>query len=261
MSVLKQFLDGSFRIFDAATLKGFYFLPFLAASLYLLISEDEQHKRFNRRMLVPCAVGFVLLMSPLFGRMAMSHSTDQMTRFYWTIPFSVVVIYCFVEILYCIRRPITKVVVLCVAVLGLMCFSRQDNLTAPKVGQGWPYVKAENLYKLPNEVYEVCNIIRDQQNGEECYAVMPHALAMNARQYDASILMPYGSYRREESDIFQTINADEINLNDVAQLAQTENWDYIVLEQEKITGGKLPDYAELATVPCGEITYVIYQRR
>ena len=84
---------------------------------------------------------------------------------------------------------------------------------------------------------------------------------MNARQYDASILMPYGSYRREGSDIFQTINADEINLNDVAQLAQTENWDYIVLEQEKITGGKLPDYAELATVPCGEITYVIYQHR
>lgn len=261
MNLLKKVIDASFRIFDAATLKGVYFLPFLAACLYLLISEDEQHKRFIRRLLVPCAVGFVILMSPLFGRMAMSHSTDQMTRFYWTLPFGAIVIYCFVEILYRIRRPLTKGAVLCVAILGLMCFSRQDNLTAPKAGQGWPYVKAENLYKLPNEVYEVCNIIRDQQNGEECYAVMPHALAMNARQYDASIRMPYGSYRREYTDIFQTINADEINLDDVANLAQTENWDYIVLEQEKITGGTLPGYAELATVPGGEITYVIYQHQ
>lgn len=261
MALIKELLDNSFRIFDAATLKGFYLLPFLAAAIYLLISEDEQHKKIVRRLLVPCAVGFLILLSPLYGRMCKGHPTDQMTRFYWIIPFGVIVIYCFVEILYRIRRPLTKGIVLCVAVLGLMCCSRQDNLTAPKVGQGWPYVKAENLYKLPNEVYEVCNIIRAQQNGEECYAVLPHALAMNARQYDASILMPYGSYRREKTEIFQTINADEINLNDVAQLAQTENWDYIVLEQEKITGGTLPDYTELATVPGDEVTYVIYQHQ
>ena len=262
MSLLKQLIDNSFRIFDAATLKGFYFLPFLAAILYLLVSENEQHKRFIRRLLVPYLVGFVILMSPLFGRLCQGHANDQMTRFYWTIPFEVVVIYCLVEILYQLRRPLAKGAFLCVAALTLMACSRQDNLTSPKDGQGWPYVKAENLYKIPNAVYETCNIIRDQQNGEECRAVFPHDLAQCVRQYDASIMMPYGSYRNEWwNDIFAAINADEIDLDTVEQYAESDNWDYIVLEQQKIAGGTLTNYAELATVKDGEITYVIYQRQ
>ena len=262
MTLLKELLDNSFRIFDAATLKGFYFLPFVAAVLYLLCLEDDRHKRFIRRIPVPCILGFLFLLSPLFGRMCKGHGTDQMTRFYWTLPFAVIVIYCLVEILYRLRRPLAKGVFLCVVAFGLMACSRQDNMTSPKDGQGWPYVKAENLYKLPNAVYETCNIIQQQQNGAECRAVFPHDLAMCVRQYDASIMMPYGSYRNEWwNDVFSLINGDTIDLDVVAAYAEDYNWDYIVLDQGKIAGGTLTDYGQLATVQDGDITYVIYQHQ
>ena len=144
-----------------------------------------------------------------------------------------------------------------------MSSTRQYNTAYPKVDIGWPWEVAANLYKVPASVEKTCDIILAEQNGEACRAAFPHDLAMYVRQYDATIMMPYGSYnewRNFESPCFGSINADQINLDEVEQVALEDGLDYFVLDQSKITSGSLVNYAEIDSVPDGEVSYGVYKK-
>lgn len=262
MQLIKSTLDNVSRLFDMATLSGVYALPFLAAVAYLLLAGNEKNKKAIKLLLVPCAVAIILLFSPLIGLAAGSvNNYTRMLRFYWTIPFDIVVLYAAVDILFKLKTPLKKGTFVAAVCLGLLCFSRQQNMTYPKVEQKWPWVKAENLYKVPQSVYELCNMIQAEQQGKECRAAFPFELAMCVRQYDASIYMAYGeAWPESDNACFDAINADAINLNDVEQAALDEDLDYIVLEQSKIDSGAMSAYTEIGEVSDEAETYVLYQK-
>ena len=76
-------------------------------------------------------------------------------------------------------------------------------------------------------------------------------------------MMPYGFYsewRNSESPCFGPINADQINLDEVEQVALADGLDYFVLDQNKIVSGSLENYTEIESVPDGEISYGVYKR-
>ena len=86
---------------------------------------------------------------------------------------------------------------------------------------------------------------------------------MYVRQYDATIMMPYGSYsewRNFQSPCFGPINGDQINLDEVEQVALEDGLDYFVLDQSKIVSGSLVNYAEIDSVQDGETYYGVYKR-
>lgn len=258
---IKALFDISLQIFDMPTLQGIYFLPFLAAFGYLLLTKDSQHEKVIKQLIFPCAIGLLILLSPLIGKYAEHRDYAQAARFYWLLPFEFVVLYCIADSLKRISGKKFKLAFIGVLTVGLLVCTRPYNLYAPKVSFGWPWEKADNLYKIPAATYEICNTIQAEQNGAECRAAFPRAVAMYARQYDASIIMPYGSYGNSWQDTcFTVINADEINLDDVDQTAMDYDLDYFVLDQGKITSGTLTHYAELSTVQDGDILYGLYQR-
>ena len=207
-------------------------------------------------------MAMLLLLSPLLGAFAGNQVDTRVLRLYWATPFEFVVLYCIIDVLYRFERPLKKVLFICVITFGLMALSRQDNLTYPKVEQKWPWVKAENLYKVPQSVYELCNRIEEEENWQGCKAAFPFELCYYVRQYDATIEMPYGYYWEvPEVPIFAAINADEINLNEVGQMASNIRLDYVVLDNSKIAEGTLQKYhyIEFDTVQGNGTTYVIYQ--
>ena len=57
-------------VFNLATSRGFYFLPFLFAIAYLILSDDEKHKRTITFLLAPTALGMLILLSPFVGSYA-----------------------------------------------------------------------------------------------------------------------------------------------------------------------------------------------
>ena len=116
---------------------------------------------------------------------------------------------------------------------------------------------------MPASVEKTCDVILAEQNGEACRAAFPHDLAMYVRQYDATIMMPYGSYAEwwnSESPCFGPINADQINLDEVEQVALEDELDYFVLDQSKIVSGSLENYTEIESVPDEETSYGVYKR-
>lgn len=259
MQLIKSIVGNIFRVFDMATMSGVYALPFLAAVAYLVLSKDN--KELIKKVLVPCMVGAVLLLSPMIGYIAEKINSDtRVLRLYWTIPFDILVLYCAVELLFRIKNPIKKIAFLSIVFMGLVCFSRQQNLTYPKVEQKWPWVKAENLFKVPQPVYELCNIIQGEQQGEECRAAFPFELSMYVRQYDASIMLSYGeAWAATDNACFDAINASNIDLRQVESAAVEDDLDYIVLEQSKILSGAFSCYQEIGTVQDEEETYVLYK--
>lgn len=262
MNRLHELFSIALDVFDLATSKGFYFLPFLFAIAYLILSDDEKHKRIITFLLAPTALGLLILLSPFVGSYAEGRDYIQICRFYWILPFDLIVAYCIADSLWKAKRPAAKAALIAVFALGVMSSTRQYNTIYPKVDIGLPWEVAANLYKVPASVEKTCDIILAQQNGETCRAAFPQALAMYVRQYDATIMMPYGSYAERSSSehsCYQPINADQINLDEVEQVALDDGLDYFVLDQSKITGGSLENYTPIATVQDGETSYCIYQ--
>lgn len=263
MNRLHELFSIALDVFNLATSRGFYFLPFLFAIAYLILSDDEKHKRAITFLLAPTALGMLILLSPFVGSYAEGRDYIQICRFYWTLPFDLIVAYCIADSLWKAKRPSAKAALIAVLALGVMSSTRQYNTAYPKVDIGWPWEVAANLYKVPASVEKTCDIILAQQNGETCRAAFPHDLAMYVRQYDATIMMPYGSYgewSNSQSSCFGPINTDQINLDEVEEVALEDGLDYFVLDQSKIVSGSLENYTEIDSVQDGETSYGVYKR-
>ena len=261
MDKIKSALNYSSQVFDMATMKGVYSLIFLGASIYILLNKRSEQNESVRKLLAWTTAAVIILCSPLFGLVTGNRTPTRVLRFYWAMPFEYIVLYCVVDILYKIKKRREKCVFCCIVIAGLLSLGRQDNLTYPKIEQRWPWVKAENLYKIPQPVYELCNAIGREQQGQACYASFPSEMALFVRQYDASISLPYGTYLEAPwSESYLAINADKIDLNEVEQAAKIEELDYIVLNGDKVACGTLESYKEIFSVQSENQTYVLYQK-
>ena len=67
-------------VFNLATSRGFYFLPFLFAIAYLILSDDEKHKRTITFLLAPTALGMLILLSPFVPVRWALQCTDRPRR-------------------------------------------------------------------------------------------------------------------------------------------------------------------------------------
>ena len=56
MNRLYELFSIALDVFNLATSRGFYFLPFLFAIAYLILSDDEKHKRTITFLLAPTAL-------------------------------------------------------------------------------------------------------------------------------------------------------------------------------------------------------------
>ena len=158
MNRLHELLSIALDVFDLATSKGFYFLPFLFAIAYLILSDDEKHKRAITFLLAPTALGMLILLSPFVGSYAEGRDYIQICRFYWTLPFDLIVAYCIADSLWKAKRPAAKAALIAVLALGVISSTRQYNTIYPKVDIGWPWEVAANLYKVPASVEKTCDI-------------------------------------------------------------------------------------------------------
>lgn len=100
MNRLHELFSIALDVFNLATSRGFYFLPFLFAIAYLILSDDEKHKRTITFLLAPTALGMLILLSPFVGSYAEGRDYIQICRFYWTLPFDLIVAYCIADSLW-----------------------------------------------------------------------------------------------------------------------------------------------------------------
>lgn len=99
------------------------------------------------------------------------------------------------------------------------------------------FVKAENIYKLPDGVIQIVDMINEDAGDEalERKAAMPLSLSTYARQYDGTLPMLYGRYPEDDAatKVYEMMQWESVPVEAVREGAKGEGCRYLVLDDTK----------------------------
>ena len=155
----------------------------VVAWIYLFVCEKDKAKRIIF-VYMPVVVGLVFicpLTMVLFIKMGLD--TQIYYRLLWMIPFGIITIYAFVKFFGGSVRT---------RIFGLVISTGLIMVTGVYAYSNVSFTKTENIYGIPSQTKEVVDYLRTL-NPDEVITVLPSSdLITTIRQYDSSILMPYG---------------------------------------------------------------------
>ena len=212
-------------IYQQYTGAGFLTILYLLALIYLWLSEKN---KVTRAIFVYGASMLQLLFfCPLFyyGYQLLDRGTYY--RILWLLPMTITIAY--VGCIILTKYPTGSIALgfLLIALCGKFVYSNQ-------------YIsKAENLYHIPQEVVEVCEMIMPKENEERVTGVFPDELIHFVRQYSTKIQMVYGRDYLAPDWIYgdhpmrEVMNKEKIQVFRLVKLANTAKCQYIILKGDK----------------------------
>ncbi len=201
---------------------GMYIVLFFISMIYIFIKEKD--KKIKAFLIYFSIIILLITLNPIFNKLVGSILTDAVYwRVYWMLPLGIVIAYAGVKFINSINGK-TKQVISTLAVIVVIMISgkliyNKDN-----------YKKVNNLYKVPDEVLEVVEIIR-QGDEENKKALTSEQLVPYIRQVEPSIKL---AYRREptgyQDNEYVRIMHSGIS-EDIVQMAFDNDCNYIVLDR------------------------------
>ena len=159
---------------------------FIVASVYIVVSEKDIRKKIVLGILpLLILIGFLFPVTKIVYVALFDDGSDTYYRILWIIPMYVVIGYSACKALMNIRkdnvrRGILALIVLIIAVTGSFVYANQYMSVA------------ENIYHIPQNVIDICDVIAPEDGEPRVRAAFPSELVHFVRQYDTDILMPYG---------------------------------------------------------------------
>ena len=107
---------------------------------------------------------------------------------------------------------------------------------------------AENMYHLPNEVIEICDMIMPKEGEERVTCVFPDELVHFVRQYSSEIQLAYGrdylapDWIYGDHPIREIMNKEKIGAFQLVTLANKANCQYIIVKRDKPILGDLSNF-------------------
>ena len=236
-----------------------YFILFIAALIYLFIAEKDKVKRMLF-IAIPIALIAVFLF-PLTAWFSMHFMLDQEIyyRQLWLIPYGAVVCYALIHALQRFSKSWQRITIIAAFAASLFVGSGKLYLN----GQ---YSRAENLYHLPQDVIDVCNIIMSQDGvvAQE-YApnsALPGSMVEFNRQYTTVFHTPYGreaivarwNYDTPFLDLLSS--ADPVSAEELCTMAAADCIECFVIEKDKTLIGDPADYGYPKAGESGR--YIVY---
>jgi hypothetical protein len=182
---------------------GYMFFLYLAALIYLLITEKEKHIRVLV-LYVPLLI-LVVYMLPFFRLFYVSALDDSETyyRILWLLPVGVTIAYGGCRLFEKHRR------IGLIAVSALICVAGTYVYNSPHIS------KAENRYHLPQVTINTVDFILQDAEYYYIHAVFPREHVHFVRQYDSRIRLAYGRNilvdRWEmKSPVFEAMEGQEV---------------------------------------------------
>lgn len=229
---------------------------FLAALIWLFVSEKNK----NTRMVfiyVPVVV-LLLFFCPLFAKIVRAFTGEEIYyRILWLVPVVPVLAYAAIKLmLQCTGK---KRIAVGAALGGIIILSGSLVYESPY------FSKAENGYHVPEAAVKICDAI--EVEGEWVRAAFPEELIPFVRQYSPWINMPYGremlisrwSVWGFQSELYDLLKEETLDVERIAELAREQNCDYVVFAEGKMLSGSFEEYGfELFDVLGG---YAVYADR
>ena len=228
------------NIFQKYSGNSLFVLFFLLGLVYLFFIEEEKGRKAI--LVYGSLMILVVFFLPVFSYLMIRKVFDEEVyyRFLWMLPVNVVIAYSAVRLIKGMRSTIHRCLIALFIVMGLVAGG--DYVYDNPV-----FAKAENLYHIPQNVIEVCDVIKPEEGEDWVMAVFPAEMLSFVRQYTAMIHMPYG--RAVLIDrwslghmIYDTMEEDILDVEKLSNQAQECQCDYIILPKAKETTGNLEEY-------------------
>ncbi len=212
---------------------GKYIILFFISILYIIFKEKEQK---NKALFVYFPIMILLItLNPIFNKIVGKIFTDTVYwRVYWMIPLGITIAYAAVKFINSqdqkLKKGVATVVVIITIIASGKLIYNKDN-----------YFKTGNLYKVPDEVLEVVEVIRSTKEDYK-KALTSEQLVPYIRLIDANIEL---AFRREPTgyighEFVQTMHSGISE--DIVKLAYDNDCNYIVLDRGLVISVELKYY-------------------
>ena len=221
---------------------GMLLLMFIAASIYIIAAEKDIKKKIILGILpLVILAGFLLPVTKIVYVAVFDDGSDTYYRLLWIIPMYVVIAYGACKALIrmkraSVRRGIFALMIVIIVVTGSFVYGNQYMSVA------------ENLYHIPQNVIDICDVISPAEGQPRVRAAFPSELVHFVRQYDTDILMPYGremvvtqwDYYNAVYEVME--KPETIDVDALLEATRQTKCHYIVLSDSRKINGSLLDY-------------------
>ena len=233
-----------------------YFLIFLVCAGYLF-SKNKTHSEImfiNHYMI---GIGFIYIF-PVTAKIIMDYCIGKSVywRMFWLLPMGMIVALAVTFFAFEINSRAYRNLFIS-AILLLLIFS--GNFMYSKD----VFSKSVNSYKLPEDIFSVCDMLEEHAEKNTITAVFPTEFLPYVRQYNAEIYLPYGRRLETETSpssdarkLFNIMNQTDKSAEELAQLAKQNGCQYIVVSKEDAVNNTLSDGDFKAIADSGN--YIIY---
>ena len=225
--------------------------------LFLLWPGNKKLKQF---LLYPSLVVLIFINNPLsiyyiVDKDLMAY--NRYVRLYWLLPIAFVLAFLCVKLV--IKAKKWRRIAVALICSGVIIYTGSYMFTEKS------YTKMTNIYKIPDDVIEMCDFIENDvkatgQNLEETKIVVPTIYSSYIYQYNGKIKILYGRYSEclIAENVRQLMEEPELDVEKICAGANDSNCNYIVIDANKPKKGKFIkyDYEKLLETE----DYVIYKQ-
>lgn len=236
-------------------------IAFIVMLLFLLWPGNKRLKQF---LLYPSLVVLIFINNPLsiyyiVDRNLMAY--NRYVRLYWLLPISFVLAFLCVTLVTKAKK--WRRIAVALICSGIIIYTGSYMFTEKS------YTKMTNLYKIPDDVIEICDFIEEDivfnnQKIEDTRIVVPPSYSSYIHQYNGNLKTLYGrnsdstSYYFVALNIMQLMEAPELDVKAICEGAHESNCDYIVVDANKPKKGKFIKYDYEKLIETED--YVIYKQ-
>ena len=158
----------------------------VASAIYIIVTEKKWKRRIVLGVLpLVIMVGFLLPITKIVYVAVFNEGSDTYYRIMWLVPMYVVIGYALCKLVFSFQNKMVQRVAL-VAALAITIVS------GSLVYLNQYMSVAENLYHIPQNVIDICDVISPAEGEPRVRAAFPSELVHFVRQYNTDILLPFG---------------------------------------------------------------------
>ena len=228
---------------------GSYVL-FLLAYLYMIIVNYHEKKKFNGIIFY---VGLVLLIffNPITAKViTICIGEGVYWRYLWILPMGIYISYAGTHLILHLEKNSEKTII-CLLVLASIMLSGENMYNSDN------FEEAENVYKIPQEVVEVCQILNENEIQDK--VALPEGLRYYVRQYDAGINVLYTRMinHTNEGQLLRELEAESPNAETIDSILNETLCRCVVINKDEdlLTSLALYGYEEVGHTENYSILY------
>lgn len=223
----------AFSVWQDISGSGMLTALYVCALVFLFFQEKETYKRILLVYLPAFWIG-ILFLPITYKIIAEVIDSELYYRFFWMLPMTLVIAYALVQAYHLYQGAYKKL-----AAVGMVAVLA---LCGDFVYNNWRYSTAENEYHVPQSIVDICDLIHAE--GREVMAVFPTDMLQYVRQYDSTIVMPYGRNVlvpdwKINHPLCDVMEEEALDGKVLGETAAIYNCVYIVVEENREVTGDL----------------------